>query len=205
MYRNLWFDLFYLIFFIISYVVRIRDIDIIWQCKVRLLWWSVLIVFTYSNRWAWKKMKVNITQRTATPQRSRTSAPLLLRERLHPPCWRTSWGLPLLVPEFSSPSLPMLKLSKRLASSVVLHQFLSLRTLSAGGEIKRWCIPCISSWASNTSVFWPPVSLQKRLLYCRGYCDCPTEHTHTRACRPAPVLTQELAYSISIHQLWTGK
>lgn len=30
---------------------------------------------------------------------------------------------------------------------------------------------------------------RKSLLYCRGYCDCPTEYTHTRACQPAPVLT----------------
>ncbi|KAA8578440.1 hypothetical protein FQN60_018727, partial [Etheostoma spectabile] len=47
------------------------------------------------------------------------NAPLFLRNKLHPLCWRICWEM---VTQLSSPSLPMLKLRK---SFVVLHHFLS--------------------------------------------------------------------------------
>ena len=144
------------------------------------------------RRWKPTQHRTPTSQRSSTkaPPLSREehhplcNAPLLLREELHPLCWRISCGLPLLVPEHSSPSLPMLKLRRRLTSSVVLHQFLSLRTLSTGGGKIRWCIPCFPSWASNTSVVQPPVSLHQESSLLQGILWLPNRaHSlQSRAC-----------------------
>lgn len=161
--------------------------------------------FTYSKGWEWKKRKAkpSTAQRTPRPLRSKTKALLLSREELHLLCWRISWGIPLPVPQFNSPCQRVLEPRRKWASTVVLHQFLCLRTLSAGGERMRWCFLCFPSWPIETCVFRQPVSLQRESFLLQGiYCDCSTEHTHSGACWPSLVPSQELAYT-SMHQLST--
>ena len=111
-----------------------------------------------------QKQSPSPPNRRAAP--SSLQRPLLLRGELHPPSWRICWGIPSL-PQLSSPSLPMLKLRRRLSSSVVLHQFLSLWTFSWWGK-NEVMYPCFPSWASNTPVFRLPVSLQKESPLLQG-------------------------------------
>jgi len=102
----------------------------------------------------------------------------------------------------SSPCLLMPELRKKWPSTVVLHHSLSPRTLFAGGIRVRWCFLWFPSWPKDTCVFLAPVSLQREsflrhsnrhsLFY--GYSNSTEEHTCIRTCRPASVLTQELAH-----------
>ena len=149
-----------------------------------------------------QKQSPSPPNRRAAP--SSLQRPLLLRGELHPPSWRICWGIPSL-PQLSSPSLPMLKLRRRLSRRFPwCSTNSSLCGPSAGGERMRWCIPAFQVGQAILLFSGYQCLCRKSLLYCRGYCDCPMEYTHTRACPPAPVHTQEVAYCMSIHQLLTG-